>query len=148
MEWTQHPEIMSHPVILTNAHIHAVQISEHLFGMLFMLARRLHSAYRQQLEKVWQRDTLLSDLEIIAGKTLCVVGLGSIGRRCAMLGKAHEMRVIGIRNRPQSTPYGKCRMSSSHRTSQVGFLATKKAPLISSWITSVDTSRMNHYSLW
>ncbi len=105
MEWTQHPEIMSHPVILTNVHIHAVQISEHLFGMLLMLTRRLHSAYRQQLERVWQRDTLLSDLEIIAGKTLCVVGLGSIGRRCAMLGKAHEMRVIGVRNHPQATPY-------------------------------------------
>ena len=73
--------------------------------MLFMLTRRLHSAYRQQLERVWQRDTLLSELEIIAGKTLCVVGLGSIGRRCAMLGKAHEMRVIGVRNHPQATPY-------------------------------------------
>ncbi len=105
MEWAQHPEIISHPVILTNAHIHAVQISEHLFGMLLMLTRRLHSAYRQQLERVWQRDTLLSDLEIIATKTLCVVGLGSIGRRCAMLGKAHEMRVIGVRNHPQATPY-------------------------------------------
>lgn len=105
MEWAQHPEIMSHPVILTNAHIHAVQISEHLFGMLLMLTRRLQSAYRQQLERVWQRDTLLSDLEIIAGKTLCVVGLGNIGRRCAMLGKAHEMRVIGVRNHPQATPY-------------------------------------------
>lgn len=104
MEWAQHPEIMSHPVILTNAHIHAVQISEHLFGMLLMLTRRLHSAYRQQLKKVW-RDTLLSDLEIIAGKTLCVVGLGTIGQRCAMLGKAHGMRVIGVRNHPQTTPY-------------------------------------------
>ncbi len=105
MEWAEHPEITSHPVILTNVHIHAVQISEHLFGMLFILTRRLHSAYRQQLERVWQRDTLLSDLEIIAGKTLCVVGLGSIGRRCAILGKAHEMRVIGVRNHPQATPY-------------------------------------------
>ena len=105
MEWAQHPEIMSHPVILTNAHIHAVQISEHLFGMLLMLTRRLHSAYGQQLERVWQRDTLLSELQVIAGKTLCVVGLGSIGRRCAMLGKAHEMRVIGVRNHPQATPY-------------------------------------------
>ena len=105
MEWAQHPEIMSHTVILTNVHIHAVQISEHLFGMLLMLTRALHSAYRQQLGRAWQRDTLLSDLEIIAGKTLCVVGLGSIGQRCAMLGKAHEMRVIGVRNHPQATPY-------------------------------------------
>lgn len=105
MEWAQHPEIMSHPAIMTNVHIHAVQISEHLFGMLLMLTRRLHSAYRQQLERVWQRDTLLEGMDIIAGKTLCVVGLGSIGRRCAMLGKAHGMRVIGVRNHPQATPY-------------------------------------------
>jgi len=105
MDWAEYPEIMSHPVILTNVHIHAVQISEHLFAMLLMLTRALHSASRQQLERVWQRDRLLSELETIAGKTLCVVGLGSIGRRCAMLGKAHEMRVIGVRNHPQATPY-------------------------------------------
>lgn len=105
MEWAQHPEIVSHPVILTNARIHAASISEHLFGMLFMLTRRLHSAYRQQLGRAWQRDTLLSELQVITGKTLCVVGLGSIGRRCGMLGKAHEMRVIGVRNHPQVTPY-------------------------------------------
>ena len=108
MEWSQHPEITSHPVILTNAHIHAAPISEHLFGMLFMLTRGLHSAYRQQLERAWQRDTLLGELQVIAGKTLCVVGLGTIGRRCAMLGKAHGMRVIGVRNHPQTTPYVEC----------------------------------------
>ncbi len=105
IEWTQYPEIMSHPAILTSAHIHAVPISEHLFGMLLMLTRMSLSAYRQQLERVWQRDHGFSELEIIAGKTLCVVGLGSVGRRCAMLGKAHEMRVIGVRKHPQATPY-------------------------------------------
>ena len=105
MDWAQHPDIISHPVVLTNAHVHAVPISEHLFGMLFLLTRRLQSAYLQQLEKVWLEDTLLEGMDIIAGKTLCVVGLGTIGRRCAMLGKAHEMRVIGVRNHPQTTPY-------------------------------------------
>ncbi len=105
IDWAQHPEIISHPVILTNAHIHAVPISEHLFGMLFLLTRRLQSAYLQQLERIWQEDTLLEGMDIITGKTLCVVGLGTIGRRCAMLGKGHEMRVIGVRNHPQATPY-------------------------------------------
>ncbi len=104
MEWAEHPEVRSHPVILTNAHIHAVPISEHLFGMLLMVTHMLHIAYRQQLERVWERSTLLSSLASIAGKTLCVVGLGTIGRRCAMLGKAHEMRVIGVRSHPQITP--------------------------------------------
>ena len=99
-EWTQYPEIMSHPVIVTNAHIHAVPISEHLFGMLLMLTRSLRGAYRQ----VWNEDPSITEIEVIAGKTLCVVGLGNIGRRCAMLGKAHEMRVIGIRNHPRATP--------------------------------------------
>ena len=41
---------------------------------------------------------------MLAGKTLCVVGLGTIGRRCAELGAAFGMRVIGVRRSPQPTP--------------------------------------------
>ncbi len=103
MDWAEYPEITSHPVILTNVHIHAVPISEHLFGMLLMLTRALHTAYHQQQEKVWKESTL-SHIDVISDKTLCVVGLGVIGRRCAMLGKAHGMRVIGVRRHPHSTP--------------------------------------------
>lgn len=105
VNWTDYPEIISHPFILTNVHIHAVSISEHLFGMLLMLVRGLHIAYRQQSKRTWEGNTRLRYPETLVGKTLSIVGLGSIGQRCAMLGKAHGMRVIGVRRHPQATPY-------------------------------------------
>jgi D-2-hydroxyacid dehydrogenase (NADP+) len=41
---------------------------------------------------------------VLTGKTLCVVGLGTIGHRCAELGAALGMRVIGVRRSPRPTP--------------------------------------------
>ncbi|HEY3415829.1 MAG TPA: D-2-hydroxyacid dehydrogenase, partial [Armatimonadota bacterium] len=104
MEWTAHPAIRSHPALLTNARIHGETISEHLFGMLLMLTRQLHVAYRQQLTKQIDRAGYLDNIDVLAGKTLCVVGLGAIGQRCAALGAAFGMRVIGVRRHPQPTP--------------------------------------------
>jgi len=105
VDWADHPEAKSHSFTLTNAHTVEVSISEHLFAMLLLLTRRLRSAYCQQLKRVWQESTLLEGMETIKGKTLCVVGLGYVGKRCAMLGKAHQMHVIGVRNHPQPTEW-------------------------------------------
>lgn len=90
------PEVIAHPVVITAAHIHAVPISEHLFGMLLMLTRGLHIAYRQQLGQKWDRDSFPQAVHTLPGKTLGVVGLGAVGRRTAQLGAALGMRVVGL----------------------------------------------------
>ena len=105
MEWANQPEVRLHPATLTNARIHAAPISEHLFGLLLMLTRGLHLSYQSQLSRVWDGDPSRDFVEELPGKTLCVVGLGEIGRRCAMLGEAHGMRVIGVRRHPQPTAH-------------------------------------------
>lgn len=105
MDWAEYPEIKSHPVTLTNARIHAKPISEHLFGMLLMLTRGLHVAYNQQKRKIWEKNSFKNKLINLSGKTLCIIGLGVIGRRCAMLGETLGMRVIGVRRHPQPTPH-------------------------------------------
>lgn len=102
-EWAQDPAVRDHPVIVTNSRIHAVQISEHLFGLLLMLTRRLQDAVKSQMRHAWERpDSSL--LHSLPGKTLCILGLGTIGRRCATLGKAHGMRVIGLRRHAKPAP--------------------------------------------
>ncbi|MHB9130525.1 MAG: D-2-hydroxyacid dehydrogenase [Armatimonadota bacterium] len=103
MEWANHPAVQAHPAILTNARIHAAAISEHLFGLLLMLTRLLTTAYRGQLQHEWERS-MMGQVDMLCGKTLCILGLGVIGRRCAALGKAFGMRVIGIRRHPQPEP--------------------------------------------
>lgn len=105
MEWADHDAVRAHPVVLTNARIHGVPISEHLFGMLLMLVRRLDIACHQQSAAIWDRTQLSDDvIDLAYGKTLCVVGLGVIGLRCAELGHALGMDVIGVRRQPRSTP--------------------------------------------
>ena len=101
-EWTQDPAVRDHPVVVTNSRIHAVQISEHLFGLLLMLMRRLQDAVKSQMRHTWDRPES-SLLHSLPGKTLCILGLGTIGRRCATLGKAHGMRVIGLRRQAKPT---------------------------------------------
>ncbi len=88
------PEGIAHPALLTNARIHGETIAEHLFGMLLSLFRQLPGAYRQQLEQRWSR---IGGIDILAGKTLGIIGTGAIGRRAAEIGKAFNMRVLGLR---------------------------------------------------
>lgn len=88
------PEGIAHPALVTNARIHGETISEHLFAMLLSLFRQLPCAYRQQLEQRWSR---IGGIDILAGKTLGIMGTGAIGRRAAEIGKAFNMRVLGLR---------------------------------------------------
>ncbi len=62
-----------------------------------MLTRNLQRAAAAQARREWDRAPLASGLSSVAGRTLCVAGFGTIGRRCAAIGQAFGMRVIGIR---------------------------------------------------
>ncbi len=90
------PEARAHGAIFTNVHIHASAMTEHLWGMALMLTRNLHRAVRAQVEGRWDRDAMVQGLATLADRTLCVAGLGVIGARCAEIGRAFGMHVIGI----------------------------------------------------
>jgi phosphoglycerate dehydrogenase-like enzyme len=102
-DWAQRDPARSHPAVVTNSHIHAAAIAEHLFGLLLMLVHGLHDAHRRQLAATWTKRPEAAP-DVLAGKTLGVVGLGAIGRRCAELGAAFGMHVVGVRRSPRPTP--------------------------------------------
>lgn len=88
--------------IITNARgIHAPQISEHVLGVILALALRLPVHVRNQTESVWQMKSHM----IVAGKTLAVLGLGSIGREIARKANCLGLRVIGIKKNPAPVDY-------------------------------------------
>jgi D-2-hydroxyacid dehydrogenase (NADP+) len=93
-------EAAHHPAVITNVHIHGATIAEHLWGMTLMLTRNLNRSSRLQAAGVWNRGAAVEGLSSLAGRTLCVAGLGAIGEKCAALGRAFGMRVIGIRRHP------------------------------------------------
>jgi phosphoglycerate dehydrogenase-like enzyme len=98
-------EAARHPAVITNVHIHGVTIAEHLWGMTLMLTRNLGRAGRLQATGAWNRDAVTEGLSSLEGRTLCIVGLGAIGERCAAIGRALGMRVIGIRRHPAPSPW-------------------------------------------
>jgi phosphoglycerate dehydrogenase-like enzyme len=73
---------------------------EHVLAALFFLQKQLGPIALDQRERRWTRrinDTL-------AGKTLGILGLGTIGAEVARKAAALEMRVIGTRRDPRPVP--------------------------------------------
>jgi len=88
------PEIAASRVILTNVSgMHAVPISELVFTFMLDFAKQRGILHHRQGEKKWERTTP----DLLAGRSLGIIGLGHIGRRIAALGKAFGMRVTATR---------------------------------------------------
>ncbi len=97
------PQILEGKVLLTNSRgIHGIPISEHVFAIMLAFSRGLNQFGRNQTQNKWQR-THLTELR---GKTLGIVGMGSIGSEIARLGTAFGMRVMGVKRTPISAPEG------------------------------------------
>jgi phosphoglycerate dehydrogenase-like enzyme len=73
--------------------IHGVQISELVFEKMLIHAKRAFFSFQMQQEKKWSRFVP----GLLTGKTIGIVGLGSIGKEVARLGKAFGMKVIANR---------------------------------------------------
>jgi phosphoglycerate dehydrogenase-like enzyme len=98
------PETRAHPAVITNVHIHANCVAEHLWGMTLMLTRNLKRAVLAQEQGAWNEAPLTEGLSSLAGRTLCIAGMGVIGEHCAAIGRTMGMRVIGIRRRRGASP--------------------------------------------
>ncbi|SNX53089.1 D-2-hydroxyacid dehydrogenase [Thermoanaerobacterium sp. RBIITD] len=82
-------------IILTNSRgVHKYQISEQVLGYMLMFERGLNTFLRKQLNKEWDRSIRVSEL---FGKTICIIGIGSIGEEIARLSKEFGMKTIGVR---------------------------------------------------
>ncbi len=79
---------------------HRIQVPENILGALFHITKRYHQIALAQAESKWQRS--MSDT--LAGKTLGILGLGTIGQQVAMKAAALEMRVIGTKRTPEPVP--------------------------------------------
>ncbi|MFB6148772.1 MAG: D-2-hydroxyacid dehydrogenase [Halobacteriales archaeon] len=84
-------------VAITNSSgIHGTAVGETVTGYLTMLARDLHTYSRQQTNAEWHQTSWDSPFTL-EGETICVVGLGALGRGIAEHAVALGMHVTGIR---------------------------------------------------
>ncbi|GCE47192.1 phosphoglycerate dehydrogenase-like enzyme [Thermosporothrix hazakensis] len=99
----------SNVIITTAAGIHAQCIAEYVFGSMLMFNRSWPSLVIMQREHRWPPYAEANKLfrgqqggtPELADSTLGIIGLGSIGRRIAQLGRAFGMHVIALRHSAQ-----------------------------------------------
>lgn len=98
------PELINSDVILTNAReVHGPVVAEHVIALIFALAKKIPEAVRLQEQHVWGQKTIWCSQprpRELAGATLGLVGLGSIGREVAKRAAALGMRIIAVRENP------------------------------------------------
>jgi phosphoglycerate dehydrogenase-like enzyme len=99
------PALVNSDVLLTNAReVHGPVVAEHVIGLMFALAKCIPVAVRLQQKHVWGQQLLWESTprpRELAGSTLGLVGLGSIGRAVARHGKEFAMTVIATREHPE-----------------------------------------------
>src|SRR6266481_1629565 len=104
------PEVVESNIILTNAReVHGPVVAEHVIALIFALAKKIPDSVRLQEEHVWGQQILWDELprvREVAGATLGMVGLGSIGRPVVKSAKALGMRVIAVREHPEKGSEG------------------------------------------
>ena len=88
------PDMVNNRIILTNVKgMHVVQIGEMVFNLISMHAKHSVECLQNQQDKKWAHYTP----DLLADKTLGIVGFGSIGKRLAHLGKAFDMQIVATR---------------------------------------------------
>jgi phosphoglycerate dehydrogenase-like enzyme len=105
------PELVASDVIVTNSReVHGPVVAEHVMALIFSLAKKIPQAVLFQQKHTWGQEVMWNAgvrPSEIAGATLGLIGLGSIGRRVALMASALGMRVIAVREHVEKgTPEG------------------------------------------
>ena len=81
-------------ILLTNVRgIHKTQMAEYAVAMLLSHYQKLTTFYQRQRDKLWDKTIKRRE---ITGRTLTIVGAGSIGEEVARLAKAFQMKTIAV----------------------------------------------------
>jgi phosphoglycerate dehydrogenase-like enzyme len=105
------PELVESKVVVTNSReVHGPVVAEHVMALIFALAKKIPQSALYQQKHIWGQEAIWNEgwrpCEI-AGATLGLVGVGSIGRRVAEMASAVGMRVIAVREHVENgTPEG------------------------------------------
>lgn len=94
-------ELRASSVVVTNARgIHAIPMAEYALGLMIALARHFPSAFRYQQRRYWAQQEIWDETPHpmeLNGRTLVIVGYGTIGRALAERARGLGMRIVGVK---------------------------------------------------
>ncbi len=88
--------------VTTSSGIHATPIAEYTIASMLAYAHKFHQMIRAQVRREWARSGFMASIEDVRGRTMGIIGYGSIGRETARLGNALGMRVLALKRDPAS----------------------------------------------
>ena len=95
------PTVKGRPITVTcSKGIHGLSFSELALACIFALAKKLPQCLEEQRNRLWGKISP----EPVAGKTLGIVGLGTIGSALARKAQALGMRVLAIKRHAGAKP--------------------------------------------
>ncbi len=96
------PEMFARGVVVSNSRgIQAAPIAEHVMAVVLALAKQLRLVIDAQREQRWAQNELIGDRLpwLLKGRTLGLIGVGTIGSEIAQRAAAFGMRVVALRRR-------------------------------------------------
>lgn len=97
------PELFARGVEVSNTRgVQAVPVAEHVMAVTLALAKQLPFALENQRESRWAQNEFVDSRlpRLLSGRTLGLIGVGTIGAEIARRADAFGMRVIALRRRP------------------------------------------------
>jgi phosphoglycerate dehydrogenase-like enzyme len=92
--------VNSNIVVTNSREVHGPVVAEHVMALIFALAKKIPRTARLQQKHSWGQEVIWNEgprRREIAGSTLGLTGVGSIGRRVAQMAAAVGMCVIAVR---------------------------------------------------
>lgn len=87
--------------VTTASGIHSTPIAEYTIGSMLAWAHGFHITMRAQMRHEWKRNSQFMDsVDSMRGKTLGIIGYGSIGRETGRIAQALGMTVLALKRNP------------------------------------------------
>jgi len=97
------PELFARGIAVSNTRgVQAVPIAEHVLAVVLALSKQLPFVLENQLQARWAQNEFMGERLpwLLKGRTLGLIGVGTIGSEIAKRAEAFGMRVIALRRRP------------------------------------------------
>lgn len=94
------PELRKDYILTNVKDTYGVVMSEYVLAYILMFEKKLRENLAWQSEKLWAQQAYVP----IAGKTLGLIGTGSIGSHLAQVAKAFQLSVLGFDTSGKSKP--------------------------------------------
>ncbi len=108
------PDLFARGIVVTNSRgIQASPIAEHVMAVMLAVAKQLPLVLERQRDRNWAQNELVGGRLpwLLRGRTLGLIGMGTIGSEIAQRAAAFGMRVVAIRRRADhGTVFGVERM--------------------------------------